>query len=71
MTPHEAAVKAKLEAQGYSVYKRGIPDFLAVNGRRVFFVEAKSGRTRLTVEQLEVKEALRSVGLLVLCRPSR
>ncbi len=52
LNPAEIAVVQHLEAQGYTVVKKGWPDFLAWRDREVRFIEVKtSPRGRLSASQ--------------------
>lgn len=61
----EAECARLLEAQGYKVFKRGWPDFLAVRGDEVRLIEVKPPRGRLKPIQQEVADVLEKAGLYV------
>lgn len=71
LKPAEIEVKAKLENYGYTVYKRGAPDFLCFKGNPqrfnihdVLFVEVKSNCSPLAnIEQLIWLSVLSQCGL--------
>lgn len=57
---HEAVVAEALEADGWTVYRNGWPDFMAVRGDEVRFVEVKPSLTsRLSIRQSRVAKVLR------------
>ena len=57
----EIAVCERLEREGYTVVKRGWPDFLAWNGRELRFIEVKTSPNSrgLKASQQMVADALR------------
>lgn len=63
----EQQLRDKLEAQGYRVIKRGWPDFLAVRGDEVRFIEVKppGNINGLSPMQREVAEVLARYGIEV------
>lgn len=64
--PAELAVLAQLEADGYSVLKRGWPDFLAVRGDEVRFIEVKPrAHSHLSPAQQRVAGVLAKLGIEV------
>lgn len=63
----EVEIKATLEAEGWLVYAKGWPDFLAVRGTEVRFIEVKPSNSRgaLSPSQAAVAKALALVGVTV------
>mgnify|MGYP003394166804 CR=1 FL=1 len=62
----EREVRAQLEAEGWSVYSKGWPDYLAVKDGTVRFIEVKpSGGSGLSSAQQVVFDVLHSLGLQV------
>ena len=62
----EVAVAKKMEADGYRLLKRGWPDFIAVKGQDIRFIEVKSNRNqKLKEHQQEVLEILQTFGIEV------
>lgn len=62
----EVQVLEALEQAGWSVLKRGWPDFLAVKGTEVRFIEVKpDSRHKLKPDQERVKDILGLLGLKV------
>lgn len=69
---HEQRVAAELQAEGYMVLKRGWPDFLAVRGNEVRFIEVKpSARCSLSRNQKRVADVLAMLGINVEMAPGR
>lgn len=64
-SPFQNAVQDQLEAQGWTIIKDGIPDFICIRGKEVKFVECKAHRDRLWPNQQRAIEALRGAGLAV------
>jgi Holliday junction resolvase-like predicted endonuclease len=63
LTSAERLVAAQLEQEGWTIFHRGMPDFLAVKDGAVKFVEVKTRSTRLSSHQKEVIEALKGIGI--------
>lgn len=62
----EIAVLEQLEAEGYEVLKRGWPDFIAVRGDEVRFIEVKPNkRCHLSQHQKRVARLLGRFGMRV------
>jgi len=65
----EQYVKNALQKEGWNVMQKGYPDFLCYktinNKLTIQFIEVKSGRDRLTVDQRKMKEILEKVGIKV------
>ena len=59
----ERRVYDALRRDGYSVYRHGWPDFLAIRDNKAKFVEVKGALKKLGGAQIRMHEALRSVGL--------
>lgn len=63
----ELQILGFLESEGYSVYKRGWPDFIAVKGDEVRFIEVKppQGYPHLKPDQKKVASILSKFGITV------
>jgi VRR-NUC domain/Helix-turn-helix domain len=63
----ERVIQEELKKAGYTVYRHGWPDFLAIEGGRArgFGVEVKAGNDKVSRWQEQMHEALRSLGLPV------
>lgn len=63
---NERSVAVQLSDQGYKVLNRGWPDFLAVRGEEVRFIEVKpTCRHQLDVQQRLMADQLRKIGVQV------
>lgn len=66
MTKTEMAVSNRLQRDGYKIFRNGWPDFLAVRGREIKFIEVKSpGCCNLSRAQKEMHGALSRAGISV------
>lgn len=61
----EAQCARELEADGYTIFKRGWPDILAVKDGEVRMIEVKPPGGRLKPTQQKVADALESAGIHV------
>lgn len=61
----EAQCVRKLIAEGYEVYRRGWPDYIAVKGDRIRFIEVKPPNGNLGVRQKEIAGILATFGITV------
>jgi hypothetical protein len=61
----ENAVQNDLVEKGYRVLRAGWPDFLAIRGKSVVFVECKFAQARLSKRQAEMHAALAGLGFTV------
>ena len=62
----EREIREKLEADGWEVFAKGWPDYLAVKGDVVRFIEVKSaGQSQLSTAQQVVFDILTKLGLTV------
>ena len=59
----ERRVYDALRRDGYSVYRHGWPDFLAIRDNKAKFVDVKGALKKLGGAQIRMHEALRSCGL--------
>src|SRR5580698_8131330 len=66
VNPHERKMAVALTNSGYSVLRKGWPDFLAVAGNRVIAVEVKNHKDQVRPEQAEMHEVLKRIGIPVL-----
>lgn len=64
-SPSEKEIFDSLKAEGYDVYKHGWPDFIAVKGDEVRFIEAKGKNAALDANQLRVHKILATKGINV------
>jgi hypothetical protein len=63
LTEAEQTAVQQLEQDGWTVFRRGMPDFLAVKGDLIKFVEVKRKYDALSSHQREVIAALKGVGI--------
>jgi hypothetical protein len=64
----EEAFMRGMERRGWTVLKRGWPDFLCIRGDRIVAVEVKTDDIGLTEKQIAVQDALKRVGLTVITK---
>ena len=74
MNETERTVAQELEAEGWTVLRRGWPDFLAVRGKELKFIEVKPNPcdddvSLLSPYQKDMRAALRSIGVHVWIMP--
>jgi hypothetical protein len=65
----EQYVKNALQLEGWCVMHKGFPDFLCYkiidNKLQIKFIEVKSGKDTLTIDQRKMQEIFKKVGLIV------
>ena len=65
LNPSEQKVFDELSSEGWQVIRNGWPDFLAMRGNELRFIEVKTNSNSLTVEQKRVRRALAKIGVTV------
>jgi hypothetical protein len=61
----ERLVENRLKDLGCNVFRNGWPDYLAVKNNKPIWIEVKHGQDKLQESQIEMFEALRSIGIEV------
>jgi len=61
----ELVVYNELKKSGYNVYKYGWPDFLAIKGDEVRFIEVKGPKGKLQENQARIIKVLHNLGINV------
>lgn len=63
----EIHVAGQLEANGYEVLKNGWPDFIAIRGNEIRFIEVKPHSSKFTgsPRQIKVAKVFKKLGLVV------
>lgn len=56
VTPSEAMVRARLEKEGYYVLRNGWPDFVAIKGCDIRFIEVKTRGCKRTPNQAKMNQ---------------
>lgn len=62
---NQGRAQLQFEAAGWKVLSKGWPDFVIFKGKRVRFIEVKSGFDRLRSHQVQMHDTFRRVGLTV------
>jgi len=62
---NEYAAMRQLIEEGYEVYKRGWPDFAAVKGDQIRFIEMKGPHGHVKSHQAKIADILRRAGCSV------
>jgi len=62
---YETKLRRKLESEGWRVLHRGWPDFIAIRGNKVRFIEAKEPNGKPSRFQKEVHKILSAYGIVV------
>lgn len=63
----EAQFVEEMLAQGWDIYRRGWPDFIAVKGKEIRFVEVKPPDGWMSPHQIAIAKILSEFGIQVEC----